>query len=119
MPVSAICNNSYTNDKGKVVKCQQVEPVMDPTTEKVFCPNCNSELVVNHFTKITMKNIKQFRQKPTIPFCIKCQNCSTENQPKIINDKIVCPKCLKEHTHLTKEFKIMLKLQLKTVNKDV
>lgn len=120
MAISLICNNTYTDSLGKQKKCGQMEPYMDPKTEKVFCANCNSEMLnLNHFTKITLKNLKQFRQKPTVPFGVKCQNCGKESQPKIINDDIVCPGCNKSHTHLSEPFKLMLKDKLKTTNKDV
>jgi Zn finger protein HypA/HybF involved in hydrogenase expression len=120
MPLSLICNNSYTDDKGKSRKCGQIEPFMDPKTEQVFCPLCQQEMTqINHFAKVTLKNLRQFRQKPQIPFCVKCQNCNQEAQPKIEKEDVVCPKCNKPHTHLSEPFKLMLKDKLKTVNKDV
>ena len=66
-----------------------------------------------------MKTLKQFRQKITVPFGVKCQYCLFEAQPKIVNDNIVCPKCDKVHNHLSEPFKIMLKDKLKTTNRDV
>jgi Zn finger protein HypA/HybF involved in hydrogenase expression len=119
MPLALNCNNTYNDDKGKARRCGQVEPYMDPKTEQVFCPLCNQEMVVTHFTKVTLKNLKQFRQKPTVPFGVKCQSCGKEAQPKIVNDDIVCPGCNKKHEHLSEPFKIMLKDKLKTTNKDV
>lgn len=119
MPVSLICNNSYVDDKNKTKKCGQIDPYMDPKTEKVYCPNCDSELVASHFVKITLKNLKQFRQKQTAPFSVKCQNCSKESQPIVLNNDVVCPACNKKHEHLSEPFVIMLKIQLKPANKDI
>jgi Zn finger protein HypA/HybF involved in hydrogenase expression len=120
MPVTAICNNTYKDDKGKDKKCGEVEPTMDPKTEKVFCSKCNKEIPnMNHFQKMTMKTLRQFRQKEQIPFGVKCQNCGKEAQPKVVKDDIVCPACAKPHTHLSEPFKIMLKDKLKTTNQDV
>jgi len=119
MPLSIVCNNSFTDDKGKKRTCGQVEPFMDPKTEKVFCPNCDSELTVNHFTKVTLKNLKQFRQKTAIPFAVKCKNCNKESQPKVVGKDIICPSCNKKHEHLSEPFKIMLRDKLKTANKDI
>ena len=120
MPISAICNNTYIDDKKKVRKCGQIEPYMDPKTEKVYCPLCNNEIDgITYFMKTTMKSLKQFRQKQTVPFGVKCQNCNKEAQPKVVGDDIVCPSCGKKHEHLSEPFKLMLKDKLKTTNKDV
>jgi Zn finger protein HypA/HybF involved in hydrogenase expression len=118
MPVTAICNTIYIDDKKKERKCGEVEPYMDQKTDIIYCPKCNKEMLnINHFQKMTMKTLKQFRQKQTIPFCVKCQNCGKEAQPKIVNDDTVCPECSHTHNHLSEPFKIMLKDQLKTANK--
>lgn len=120
MPLSLICNNTYVDDKKKQRKCGQIEPYMDPKTEKVFCPLCDNEIPnISHFTKVTLKNLRQFRQKVPVPFAVKCQNCGKESQPKIVNDDVVCPGCSQIHNHLSEPFKIMLKDRLKTANKDV
>ena len=119
MPIALNCNNSYTDNKGKQKKCGNVEPYIDPKTEQVFCPLCGSEMAVTHFTKVTLKNLKQFKAKSTETFSVKCQKCGKEAQPKLANNTIVCPDCNKEHSHLSEPFKIMLKEKLKTANKDV
>jgi len=118
MPVTVVCKNSYQDGK-KEKKCGETEPYMDPKTEKAYCPKCNKEVAINHFQKITMKTLRQFKEKSTDTFNVKCQSCSKEAQPQIVNDKIICPQCGKEHTHLSEPFKIMLKIQLKTANKEL
>lgn len=120
MPLALFCNNTYTDNFGKTKKCGQMEPYMDPKTEIVYCSLCNTEIPnITHFTKVTLKNLKQFRQKQAVPFGVKCQNCNKEAQPKIVGDDIVCPGCNKPHKHLSEPFKMMLKDKLKTTNKDV
>lgn len=120
MALALNCTGTYTDEKGKVKRCGQMEPYMDPKTEKVYCSHCDTELPnISHFTKVTLKNLKQFRLKPTVPFGVKCQNCNKEAQPKIVNNVIVCPGCAQEHTHLSEPFKIMLKDKLRNTNKDV
>lgn len=110
MPVSMPCSVCH--------KMQQ--PFIDPKTEKVFCELCDEEQPnVNHFTKIQLKTLKQYRPKSTAPFSVKCASCQKEAQPKVINNEVSCPFCLKPHSHLSEPFKLMLKTQLKTVNKDV
>lgn len=120
MALSLFCNNTYKDDKGKEKKCGEMEPYMDPKTEKVYCSKCDKEMTnVTHFMKTTMKTLKQFRQKQAVAFGVKCKNCGKEAQPKVVGDDIVCPGCNKAHTHLSEPFKMMLKDKLKTANKDV
>jgi Zn finger protein HypA/HybF involved in hydrogenase expression len=109
MAVSANCTNCNTT----------TEPFMDPKNDKVYCGDCEEEMQVSHFVKITMKSIKQFRQKQTISFGVKCQSCHKEARPVILDEKIVCPTCQNEHTHLSDSFKLMLKDRLKTAGKDL
>lgn len=112
MPFSMICNNKGCG--------KQMEPYLDVKDNRVYCSSCDREMNnVTHFVKVQMKSLKQFRQKQTVAFGVKCQNCNKEAQPKIVNDDIVCPSCNKVHTHLSEPFKIMLKDKLKTANKDV
>ena len=121
MAVSLICPNTYIDAKTKKKKtCGQVEGYMDPKTDKVYCPLCDNEIPnVSHFTKTTMKTLKQFKQKVQVAFGVKCSHCHKEAQPVIINNEITCPHCKKEHNHLSEPFKIMLKTELKKVNKDI
>lgn len=121
MAVSLVCNNKYLDQKTKKMKvCGLIEPCMDPKTEKIYCSLCNNEMTnVTHFVKVTMKTLKQFRQKSTVPFGVKCQNCGKEAQPKIVNNDVVCPQCLKSHEHLSEPFKIMLRDKLKTANREI
>jgi Zn finger protein HypA/HybF involved in hydrogenase expression len=119
MAIQVACSGSYLDQNNKQRKCGIVEPLMDPKTEQVFCPTCDVELIVGHFQKTTMKSIKQFRQKAHIPFGVKCQKCHKEMQPQIMDEEIVCPNCHCIHSHLSEPFKNMLKIQLKTANKEV
>ena len=118
MPISLTCNNSYT-DRGKIKKCGTMEPFMDPKTEKVYCSSCLTELTVNHFTKITMKNLKQFKEKNTQTFNVKCQKCKTEAQPVMLKNDFICPQCNNPHQQLSEPFKIVLREKLKTTNQDL
>jgi Zn finger protein HypA/HybF involved in hydrogenase expression len=120
MALALFCNNTYTDDKGKQRKCGEMEPYMDPKTDKVYCSKCDSEMTnVTHFMKSTMKTLKQYRQKQPVAFGVKCKNCGKDAQPKIVGDDIVCPGCGKAHDQLSEPFKIMLRDKLRTANKDV
>lgn len=120
MALALYCNNTYVDSFGKTKRCGQMEPFIDPKTDKVYCGLCEQEMQgVTHFTKVTLKNLKQFRAKKVIAFGVKCQNCGREDRPKVVGDDIVCPLCNKPHTHLSAPFKAMLKEKLKTAGKDV
>lgn len=116
MPFAINCSN-----KG----CRKMqEPYLDPKTDKVFCSLCNDEIFnVNYFTKVQMKSLKQFRQKTTNSFSVKCNKCGSEERPKILknnsDEKIVCGTCSKPLDNLSVAFKNMLKEQLKSAGKDI
>lgn len=115
MPFAMFCQH-----KGCKATMDQMEPYLDPQTDKVHCSKCDKELPnVTHFVKVQMKQLKQFRQKQTVAFGVKCQKCGKEAQPLVVNDDIVCASCKQPHTHLSEPFKRMLKDKLKTANKEV
>lgn len=109
---SMVCNNKGCG--------KQMEPYIDQTDDKVYCSLCNKEITnITHFAKTQMKSLKQFKQKKTTSFSVKCQNCGKEERPKLVKEDIICPSCNKVHSHLSEPFKIMLKDKLKTVSQDV
>ena len=120
MAISLNCDNSYIDAAGKTKKCGMMQPYLDPKTEKVYCSTCNVEVLnVSHFVKTTLKTLKQYKQKSTATFRVTCKNCGHEDQPSLVNEDIICPKCKKAHLHLTEPFKLMLKQCLKAANQDV
>lgn len=112
MPFNLVCNNK------DCMKMQ--EPYIDMKTDKVYCSICDKEIVnVSHFVKVQMKSLKQFKQKNTTSFSMKCPKCNKDGRPKVVQDEVVCFNCLKPLDHLSVPFKNMLKEQLKTVDKDI
>jgi uncharacterized Zn finger protein (UPF0148 family) len=118
MAIALNCPNSHIGPLGKPKKCGQVEPYLDPKTDKVYCPSCDQELTnISHFTKNTLRQLKQYRVKSMTPFSVKCSSCSKEDRPKLLsNGDIICPNCNKPHDHLSEAFKTMLRDQLKKSN---
>lgn len=110
MPFSLQCTNSGCH--------QLMEPYIDKKTDKVYCSVCEGELNVTYFAKVQMKSMKQFKPKK-MSFAVTCQNCKDKDQPKVVDNNIVCPSCNKIHSHLSEPFKLMLIESLKTVNKDI
>lgn len=101
---------------------KQMEPYIDPKTDKVYCSECDGEITnLTYFAKQQMKSSKQYKAKAAVSFAVKCKNCNKEERPKLVgkNKDIVCPSCNKEHQHLSEPFKIMLREKLKTVAQDV
>lgn len=99
---------------------KQMEPYLDPKTDKVYCSSCDNEITnITHFAKVQMKSLKQYKPKTTTSFSVKCQKCGKEDRPILLNKDVVCSACKKAFTHLSEHFKIMLKEKLKTVNNDV
>ncbi len=108
--------STYCSTKG----CgKTMEPYLDISDNKVYCSNCNSEIPnITSFVKLQMKQNKQFKQKQTKTFSVKCIKCNKDEQPKILNNEVVCGACSKSLDNLTPIFKNMLKEKLKTVDKD-
>lgn len=98
---------------------KQMEPYLDKKSDLVYCDLCNADIKANHFIKIQMKTLKQYKEKKTVPFAVKCQKCQLEDQPEIKGEKVICPKCKTEHTHLSEPFRLMLKNNLKNFKKDI
>lgn len=96
------------------------EPYIDPQSDKVYCSICDGEISnLTHFVKIQMKTTKQFRQKKSVPFAVKCLKCNAQERPKIVNDEVICSACKQQMTNISPIYKNMLKEALKTVDKDV
>lgn len=99
---------------------KQMEPYIDPKTDKVFCSLCDREISnVTYFAKMQMKSSKQFKPKNTESFGAKCQKCGKEGRPKCVKDDIVCGSCSKPLNNLSPIFKNMLKDQLKKAGQDL
>lgn len=99
---------------------QLMQPYLDPQTDKVHCSACDGEMPqITAFVKQQLKMNKQYRQKKTIAFAVKCSKCGKEDRPLLNNNDIICPSCKNPHTHLSEPFKLMLKEKLKTAGKDV
>ena len=112
MPFSLSCTNKGCG------KTQ--EPYLDPKDDKVYCSLCDREITnISYFAKVQMKSLKQFRQKKTVSFSIKCNNCGKEDRPKLLQDDVICSGCSKPLNNLSLPFKNMLKEKLKNVDKDI
>lgn len=115
MAFSSICTNKGCG--------KQMEPYIDPKEDKVYCSLCDKEILnLTFFAKNQMKSTKQYKQKSTVSFMIKCTSCNKEDRPKLIGkdpQEVICPHCRKPHAHLSEPFKIMLREKLKTVAQDV
>jgi hypothetical protein len=96
------------------------EPYYDPKTDKVYCSECDREIInVSSFTKNQMKSSKQYKKKSATSFAVKCTKCGKEDRPILINNNVLCSSCKKPLDNLSEPFKNMLKEKLKTVNNDV
>jgi hypothetical protein len=112
MAFSTFCTNKGC---GKIQ-----EPYLDPKDNKVYCSSCDGELTnLTPFIKNQMKMSKQFKQKQSKPFAVKCGKCGQEERPKLQQGDVVCGACNKPLDNLSPIFKNMLKEKLKTVDKDV
>lgn len=106
MPFSMQCINKGCG--------KQMEPYIDPKTDKVYCSLCNLEISnVTHFAKVQMKALKQYRPKTGSAFSVKCTKCGKEDRPLLVGENIICSGCKNKHDQLSEPFKIMLREKLK------
>lgn len=97
-----------------------MDPYLDPKNDKVFCSNCDQEIsTLTHFAKVQMKTLKQFKPKTSTSFGVKCQKCSKEARPEILQQDVICPFCKTPHQHLSPHFKMMLQDFLKKASQDI
>lgn len=101
--------------------CNKMQsPFLNPKTDEVTCGLCDAKIQnANHFIKIQLKTLKQYREPKKVAFGVKCQKCGKEEKPKDTGTDIVCGACEQPLDHLTETFKRMLKTQLSKVDKDV
>jgi ribosomal protein L34E len=96
-----------------------VTPYLDKEANKVFCSECECEIEnVTHFAKVQMQTLKQYRQKKTKSFSVKCASCNKEDRPKIDGKDIYCRFCNSAQNQLTPFFKNMLIEQLKKIDEE-
>lgn len=113
MPFTMQCQN-----KGC---CKMQEPYLDKDTDKVYCSACNNEIKeATHFAKMQMKALKQYRQKESKSFSVKCEHCKNDDRPIPGKDKksYFCSVCKKE-LNLSQAFKKMLDERLKSADKEI
>lgn len=94
---------------------KEMEPMIDPDTEEVFCSACGQVMEgINYFTKMSLKTLGQYKRakNPEEAYAIPCNACKTTARPVIENDKVVCAKCKQEHK-LAPVFAQMLKSNLR------
>lgn len=90
-----------------------MEPYIDKDTDKVYCSECNQELVnMTYFTKQQLKTLKQYRPKSTSGFLVKCNDCKAQDKPTLVGGDVKCRHCGGNLDHLTRQFKLMLKQQI-------
>ncbi len=103
MSFSTVCNKCF----------QHQNPYLDPTTNKVYCSDCDEEITnLTSFTLNQLKANKQYKAKSSKPFATKCANCKEEDTPMLVKDDFVCSRC-KKPLNLTPIFKNMLKQTLR------
>lgn len=96
------------------LKCKKTqELVMDKATKKVYCLECNDEVNVNHFQKVQLESLKQYREDKKEHFSVKCNDCGSTGKPKILKDKVICFKCNGSLSNISDIYKNMIKIQLK------
>lgn len=70
---------------------KQMEPYIDPKTDKVYCSSCDMEISnITYFAKQQMKSLKQYKPKNTTSFAVKCNKCNKEDRPMVQKDKLFC-----------------------------
>jgi hypothetical protein len=97
-----------------------MEPYLDPTSDKVYCSECNKEITnITYFAKSQMKASKQFKKKQSNSFSVKCKSCNNEDRPILEKNELFCNSCKKKIDGLSPIFKKMLIEKLKNFNSDI
>ena len=95
-----------------------MEPYIDKK-DKTYCSICDCELTnISHFAKHQMKACGQIKKKEQKSFAFKCTSCGKTDRPLLNKADVVCSNC-KKPMNLPEAYKIMLREQLKLVDKDI
>ena len=91
MPFRTFCNSEDKTCR------KEIEPLIDKSTEKVYCPECDLEITsVDPFMKrqlISMGQVVTQSQEKT-PYAVECPVCKRKKQPNIgPNREILCGAC--------------------------
>lgn len=100
---------------------QEVEPLLDRKNDIVVCDVCGKEIKnITVFAKNNLVQLGQIKRDNDYQkaFSVECKHCSAKNQPILKGDKIYCPSCGEEHTHLTAPFAKAIKEFLGTQRKN-
>jgi len=92
---------TFCNSEDKECR-QEVEPVIDKKTDKVFCPECELEITsIDVFMKRQLVGMGQVLKpkKTNSAYSVKCKSCMRDGTPKLGNDReILCGSCSKDIT---------------------
>ena len=108
MPFSMICS-----------ECKKMQnPYLDKKTEKVYCEECEKEISnINHFAKIQLKTLKQYKVKSQKSFSVKCNKCNKEDRPTVKDKELYCSSCQEPMDHISPYFKKILIENLGSLDK--
>jgi ribosomal protein L34E len=97
-----------------------MEPYLDIATDKVYCSECNKEIIgLTYFAKQQMRASKQIKKREPKSFAVKCPHCKITDRPTVVSKNIICSSCGKPINDISEAFKLMLLEQLKTAGKDI
>ena len=110
MPFITFCNSENKDCR------KEVEPEIEKSTGKVFCPECDLEVKIDPFMKnqlIAMGQVKKDKKTNT-PFAVECPNCKKKGKPTVKGSEVFCSSCSHNLTDvLSKPYIEMLKTVIK------
>ena len=107
MPFTIFCNNKGCG--------KEQQPYLDVASMNVHCAECGKVIPeVTIFAKNQMKAMGQVKKVQQVQqaFAVECQQCKRQAQPKLAQNKLVCPHCSKEHDELEKPYAYAIKQYL-------
>lgn len=96
---------------------KQSEALLSVDDNNVICGECGKSIKnVTHFAKVQLKTIGQTTKanKPSKAFSVLCKICNKNDQPKIMNGKVICAHCNGEIVYLSQAFVQALKANIKS-----
>jgi DNA-directed RNA polymerase subunit RPC12/RpoP len=94
-------------------------PLLNKFDNEVYCGDCGAKIVSNHFMKVQLKTLGQFKTPAKSAYSVKCIKCKQEALPKLSGKDLICGYCGDPCKNISKPFEILIRNAIKKGNEEL